>query len=264
MPLLAPTPELELDVPKGASAVSHTVVSFRDQTPIAHEDQLAVEEPLEIRLGGQEPRRHDADTGPRRGARRGPPPVGAGDRGVWRRRRDRPLRRPRGRSPDRERHQRPPEPPRRPGPRSASTGASSRPPPAGSAASPRWTRSTRISGPSRATSRSRWRPCTRSARARGGPDDLRADRWPPCRRAVRPERPAPGRAGRRGSPQRGRQGRRPHAAPGPPAARPAHPDGQRAGELRDHAEGRWWRGSPWWPPSRRRRAWRSSSRSPTG
>ena len=53
MPLLAPTPELELDVPKGASAVSHTVVSFRNQTPIAHEDQLAVEEPLEIRLAGQ-------------------------------------------------------------------------------------------------------------------------------------------------------------------------------------------------------------------
>ena len=53
MPLLAPTPELELDVPKGASAVSHTVVCFRNQTPIAHEDQLAVEEPLEIRLAGQ-------------------------------------------------------------------------------------------------------------------------------------------------------------------------------------------------------------------
>ena len=53
MPLLAPTPELELDVPKGASAVSHTVVSFRDGTHIAREDQLAVEEPLEIRLGGK-------------------------------------------------------------------------------------------------------------------------------------------------------------------------------------------------------------------
>ena len=45
-------PELELDVPKGASAVSHTVVSFRDLIPAAQEDQLAVEEPLEIRLGG--------------------------------------------------------------------------------------------------------------------------------------------------------------------------------------------------------------------
>ena len=53
MPLLAPTPELELDVPKGATAVSHTVVSFRDTTHIAREDQLAVEEPLEIRLGGK-------------------------------------------------------------------------------------------------------------------------------------------------------------------------------------------------------------------
>ena len=53
MPLLAPTPELELDVPKGAAAVSHTVVSFRDTTHVAREDQLAVEEPLEIRLGGK-------------------------------------------------------------------------------------------------------------------------------------------------------------------------------------------------------------------
>ena len=53
MPLLAPTPELELDVPKGAPAVSHTVVSFRDTTHVAREDQLAVEEPLEIRLGGK-------------------------------------------------------------------------------------------------------------------------------------------------------------------------------------------------------------------
>jgi FdhD protein len=50
---LAATPELELDVPKGASAVSHTVVSFRNQTPISQEDQLAVEEPLEIRLAGK-------------------------------------------------------------------------------------------------------------------------------------------------------------------------------------------------------------------
>ena len=53
MPPLTPIPELELDVPKGAAAVSHTVVSFRDATLIAREDQLAVEEPLEIRLGGQ-------------------------------------------------------------------------------------------------------------------------------------------------------------------------------------------------------------------
>jgi FdhD protein len=53
MPPLAPTPELELDVPKGASAVSHTVVSFRDTAHVAREDQLAVEEPLEIRLGGK-------------------------------------------------------------------------------------------------------------------------------------------------------------------------------------------------------------------
>jgi FdhD protein len=53
MPPLAAKPELELEVPKGASAVSHTVVSFRDLTPVAQEDQLAVEEPLEIRLGGK-------------------------------------------------------------------------------------------------------------------------------------------------------------------------------------------------------------------
>jgi FdhD protein len=53
MPPLVPTPELGLDVPKGASAVSHTVVSFRDRTLVARVDQLAVEEPLEIRLGGK-------------------------------------------------------------------------------------------------------------------------------------------------------------------------------------------------------------------
>jgi FdhD protein len=52
MSLLAMKPELELDVPKGASAVSHTVVSFRGPTPTVQEDQLAVEEPLEIRLAG--------------------------------------------------------------------------------------------------------------------------------------------------------------------------------------------------------------------
>jgi FdhD protein len=53
MSLSAVTPELELDVPKGAAAVSHAVVSFRDRTHVAREDQLAVEEPLEIRLAGK-------------------------------------------------------------------------------------------------------------------------------------------------------------------------------------------------------------------
>jgi FdhD protein len=53
MPLFAAKPELELDVPRGASAVSHTVVSFHGQASAAQEDQLAVEEPLEIRLGGK-------------------------------------------------------------------------------------------------------------------------------------------------------------------------------------------------------------------
>ncbi len=52
MPLRVTKPELELDVPKGASAVPHTVVSFRDLIPAVQEDELAVEEPLEIRLGG--------------------------------------------------------------------------------------------------------------------------------------------------------------------------------------------------------------------
>jgi len=53
MSLPAARPELELEIPKGASAVPHTVVSFRDETSVAQEDQLAVEEPLEIRLGGK-------------------------------------------------------------------------------------------------------------------------------------------------------------------------------------------------------------------
>ncbi len=52
MPLLA-TPELELEVPKGASTVSHAVVAFRDRHSAVQEDELAVEEPLEIRLGGK-------------------------------------------------------------------------------------------------------------------------------------------------------------------------------------------------------------------
>jgi FdhD protein len=53
MPLLATTAELELEVPKGASAVSHTVVAFTDTRQIVREDRLAVEEPLEIRLAGK-------------------------------------------------------------------------------------------------------------------------------------------------------------------------------------------------------------------
>jgi FdhD protein len=53
MPPLLATPELELEVPKGASTASHTVVAFRGGNPAAREDELAVEEPLEIRLGGQ-------------------------------------------------------------------------------------------------------------------------------------------------------------------------------------------------------------------
>jgi FdhD protein len=53
MALFAAKPELELDVPRGASSVPHTVVSFHGQTSAAQEDQLAVEEPLEIRLGGK-------------------------------------------------------------------------------------------------------------------------------------------------------------------------------------------------------------------
>jgi len=53
MALLAIRPELELEVPRGATAVPHTVMSFRDRTPTLRDDQLAVEEPLEIRLGGK-------------------------------------------------------------------------------------------------------------------------------------------------------------------------------------------------------------------
>jgi FdhD protein len=53
MPPLGTKPELELEVPTGASAVSHTVVSFRDGTSTSQQDELAVEEPLEIRLAGQ-------------------------------------------------------------------------------------------------------------------------------------------------------------------------------------------------------------------
>jgi FdhD protein len=46
-------PEVELEVPRGAASVPHTVVAFRGATASAREDALAVEEPLEIRLGGQ-------------------------------------------------------------------------------------------------------------------------------------------------------------------------------------------------------------------
>ena len=47
------SPDLELEVPKGAAAVTHTVVSCRDREHVVREDELAVEEPLEIRLGGR-------------------------------------------------------------------------------------------------------------------------------------------------------------------------------------------------------------------
>jgi FdhD protein len=53
MPFLTAKPELELEVPKGATAVSHTVVSFEDRVQTERTDQLAVEEPLEIRLAGK-------------------------------------------------------------------------------------------------------------------------------------------------------------------------------------------------------------------
>src|SRR5215470_17160517 len=53
MSLLATRPELELEVPRGALAVPHPVLSFFDRTPSLLEDHLAVEEPLEIRLGGK-------------------------------------------------------------------------------------------------------------------------------------------------------------------------------------------------------------------
>ena len=43
----------DLEVPKGASAVAHTVVSFRGRERVVREDELAVEEPLEIRLAGR-------------------------------------------------------------------------------------------------------------------------------------------------------------------------------------------------------------------
>jgi FdhD protein len=46
-------PELEFEIPRGAAAVPHTILSFHGQSPTLQEDELAVEEPLEIRLGGK-------------------------------------------------------------------------------------------------------------------------------------------------------------------------------------------------------------------
>ena len=46
------SPPLDLEVARGASTVTHTVVSFHGRESTAHEDELAVEEPLEIRLAG--------------------------------------------------------------------------------------------------------------------------------------------------------------------------------------------------------------------
>ncbi len=42
----------DLEVPRGASSVRHRVVKVRDHTASEYQDHLAVEEPLEIRLGG--------------------------------------------------------------------------------------------------------------------------------------------------------------------------------------------------------------------
>jgi FdhD protein len=51
--MLPTSPDLELEVPKGAAAVTHTVVSCRGPDRVVRDDELAVEEPLEIRLGGR-------------------------------------------------------------------------------------------------------------------------------------------------------------------------------------------------------------------
>ena len=51
--MLSTGQDLELEVPKGATAVTHTVVSCRGRDHVVREDELAVEEPLEIRLGGR-------------------------------------------------------------------------------------------------------------------------------------------------------------------------------------------------------------------
>jgi FdhD protein len=53
MSQLVTRPELTFDCPRGIGAVPHTVLSFHDQIQSIQEDQLAVEEPLEIRLGGK-------------------------------------------------------------------------------------------------------------------------------------------------------------------------------------------------------------------
>lgn len=45
--------EVGLEVPNGAAAVPHSVIKVRGRETSPHEDQLAVEEPLEIRLGGR-------------------------------------------------------------------------------------------------------------------------------------------------------------------------------------------------------------------
>ena len=42
----------DLEVPRGASSVRHRVVKVRDHAACEYQDHLAVEEPLEIRLGG--------------------------------------------------------------------------------------------------------------------------------------------------------------------------------------------------------------------
>ena len=45
-------PSFSLEVPKGAAEVGHPVVKVRGADALEVEDHLAVEEPLEIRLGG--------------------------------------------------------------------------------------------------------------------------------------------------------------------------------------------------------------------
>jgi FdhD protein len=45
-------PDPVFDLPRGAAAVPHSVLKVRDTEAVETQDQLAVEEPLEIRLGG--------------------------------------------------------------------------------------------------------------------------------------------------------------------------------------------------------------------
>ena len=228
-----------LEVPAVAGAVERVVVRIREGQASTSVDHVAVEEPLEIRLAGMSlavTMRTPGDD----------EELVAGflysERVIARRRRPRRHRaaiaRPDSDGRRRQRDERPAGAQRRRRARSGCAATSWRRPRAVSAARSRSTPSAPTLPPVVSDLIVPSSIFHRLERAMGAsPGHVREDRRPARGGALRRRRHADRAARGHRPPQRGRQGHRPHAAGPPAAARSPHPDGQRPGQLRDHAEG---------------------------